>query len=58
MNDAAPRSPVDERRALGAAIVVACGGNRRDRPRDPEKAAILRSFGVDERLIGPVAPRR
>jgi len=41
----------------GGAPGVPRGGGPilRERPRDPDEAAILRLLGEDERLIGPVA---
>lgn len=35
----------------------ALGPYRRERPRDPEEAELLREIGTPEELIGPVRPR-
>ena len=36
----------------------AFGLYRRERPRDPDEAKLLREIGTPERLIGPVEKRR
>lgn len=48
------RAEAAERRKLADAAANALkGGYRRERPRHPEKAALLREVGVPEHLIGP-----
>jgi hypothetical protein len=46
----APSTEVKERLAR---IRAAFGPYRRERPRDPEKARLLRERGTPEHLIGP-----
>ena len=40
-----------------AQIERALGPYRRERPRDPDEARLLRKIGTPERLIGPVDDR-
>lgn len=49
------RTEAPERRAKSAAVVARLGEIRRDRPRDPVEAELLREIGTPERLIGPTA---
>jgi hypothetical protein len=48
------RREAPARRARSADVVARLGEIRRDRPRDPVEAEILRRIGMPERLIGPV----
>lgn len=41
-------------RAKSATLIAAFGEIRRDKPRDPVEAELLREIGTPERLIGPV----
>jgi len=47
------RRQAPEQRAKSAKVVAALGPIRRDKPRDPVEAELLRSIGTPERLIGP-----
>lgn len=48
----------EERRARAERVAAAFGGYRRERPRDPEEAALLREIGTPDHLIGPIGARR
>lgn len=49
------RRQAPQQRAKSAKVVAALGPVRRDKPRDPVEAELLRSIGTPERLIGPEA---
>jgi hypothetical protein len=49
------RREAPQQRAKSAKVVAALGAIRRDKPRDPVEAELLRSIGTPERLIGPEA---
>jgi hypothetical protein len=44
----------EARRIAMAKVAATLGPYKRERPRDPEKAALLRKSGTPERLIGPI----
>jgi hypothetical protein len=47
------RQQAPEQRAKTAKLMAALGPIRRDKPRDPVEAELLRSIGTPERLSGP-----
>jgi hypothetical protein len=49
------RREAPAQRAKSAKVMAALKPIRRDKPRDPVEADLLRSIGTPERLIGPTA---
>jgi hypothetical protein len=49
------RREAPKQRAKSARVVAALGPIRRDKPRDPVEAGLLRSIGTPEQMIGPEA---
>jgi hypothetical protein len=47
------RRQAPQQRAKSAKVVAALGPIRRDKPRDPAEAELLRSIGTPEQMIGP-----